>query len=198
MIDIIAHRAGKSLYGENTIKSAKKSIELGCDYIEIDIRQTKDNKFIVHHLNNINNKLIRNINYAELKKLNKDINQLEDFLFLIKNNINTKLLLDIKDKVNYDLLYKKLNIFLKENKIAFIANNLEIIFELLYYFKDCDITYILPKLNINNILELKKYKTIKKIAIGDKTSNPTKFLITIIKSLDFKIWAFTINEKKTC
>ncbi|MEO0206814.1 MAG: glycerophosphodiester phosphodiesterase family protein [candidate division WOR-3 bacterium] len=46
---ITAHRGTKSLAPENTIASYKKAIELGLDFIEIDVHQTKDEKLVSIH-----------------------------------------------------------------------------------------------------------------------------------------------------
>lgn len=49
MKNIIAHR-GSPLYAhENTLQSFSKAIEQGADFIEFDIRRTKDQVLIAHH-----------------------------------------------------------------------------------------------------------------------------------------------------
>jgi len=49
MVKVIAHRGLSSLYPENTLISFKKAIELGVDFIELDVRETKDKKIVVIH-----------------------------------------------------------------------------------------------------------------------------------------------------
>ena len=44
-----AHRGAPRLKNENTIESLEKAIQLGCDGVEIDIQQTKDNRIIIFH-----------------------------------------------------------------------------------------------------------------------------------------------------
>lgn len=51
-IIIIAHRGANSISPENTLKSFKKAIELGADYIEFDNRLSKDNEIVVMHDSN--------------------------------------------------------------------------------------------------------------------------------------------------
>jgi glycerophosphoryl diester phosphodiesterase len=46
---LIAHRGGTDKYPELTIDAAKLSLELGADYIEMDIRFTKDNVPVISH-----------------------------------------------------------------------------------------------------------------------------------------------------
>lgn len=49
MKKIIAHRGAPSLAHENTMESFFRACELGADYIEFDIRRTKDGILVAHH-----------------------------------------------------------------------------------------------------------------------------------------------------
>ena len=49
IIIVVAHRGFSAIYPENTVLSFRKAIELGVDFIELDVRQTKDNEIIVLH-----------------------------------------------------------------------------------------------------------------------------------------------------
>ncbi len=46
---VIAHRGAHNGIPENTLAAYKKAIDLGCDFVEIDIRRTKDGKFVSIH-----------------------------------------------------------------------------------------------------------------------------------------------------
>lgn len=46
---VISHRGGGENYPENTLLAFSKSIEMGCDAIEIDVQVTKDNVVVVYH-----------------------------------------------------------------------------------------------------------------------------------------------------
>jgi glycerophosphoryl diester phosphodiesterase len=46
---VIAHRGVHIGIPENTIAAYKKAIELGCDFVEIDVRVTKDGKYVSIH-----------------------------------------------------------------------------------------------------------------------------------------------------
>ena len=64
---IIAHRGASGLVEhENTIEAFEKAIEVGADYIEMDLRKTSDNKIIVVHNPDYNGKLIKDFSYQEL------------------------------------------------------------------------------------------------------------------------------------
>lgn len=102
-MNLIAHRG---LYNnkseQNTMKAFINAInDPNYAGFECDIRQTKDKKFIINHDAFINDKLIFNTNYNDLKMYN--IAKLSDIL---KLNTNKIILLEVKDKL---LDFKKLN-----------------------------------------------------------------------------------------
>jgi glycerophosphoryl diester phosphodiesterase len=48
-VKVIAHRGASGHAPENTISAVKKAIELGANYVEIDVHQTKDKEVVVIH-----------------------------------------------------------------------------------------------------------------------------------------------------
>lgn len=46
---VIAHRGAHNDIPENSLAAYSKAIELGCDFVEIDLRTTKDGKFVSVH-----------------------------------------------------------------------------------------------------------------------------------------------------
>ena len=46
---VIAHRGAHNGMPENSLAAYQKAIDLGCDFVEIDVRTTKDNKFVSVH-----------------------------------------------------------------------------------------------------------------------------------------------------
>ncbi len=48
-IYVIAHRGAHNSIPENTLAAYRKAIELGCDFVEIDLRRTKDGRFVSIH-----------------------------------------------------------------------------------------------------------------------------------------------------
>ena len=57
---VVAHRGAHLTIPENTIPAYKKAIELGVDFVEIDVRMTKDHHFISCHNENINKYTVGN------------------------------------------------------------------------------------------------------------------------------------------
>jgi glycerophosphoryl diester phosphodiesterase len=48
-IAVIAHRAGRGIMPENTLAAIRNAIRLGADYVELDIRATKDGQLVIMH-----------------------------------------------------------------------------------------------------------------------------------------------------
>jgi glycerophosphoryl diester phosphodiesterase len=48
-IEVHGHRGARAAYPENTLPAFRHAIEAGVDYIELDVRLTKDNHVVVHH-----------------------------------------------------------------------------------------------------------------------------------------------------
>jgi len=49
---VVAHRGVHNGIPENTLAAYQKAIDLGCDFVEIDIRKTKDGRFVSVHPKN--------------------------------------------------------------------------------------------------------------------------------------------------
>lgn len=51
--EVTAHRGASALYPENTMSAFRGAVELGADWIELDVQQTRDGKIIVMHDTNL-------------------------------------------------------------------------------------------------------------------------------------------------
>ena len=92
---LIAHRGYSDLHKDNTMEAFNAAIENNFDIIELDIQLTKDNRIIIYHDININDKFVRNLNLDEIQKFDSDIMTLEYFFSNINiNKINVYL--DVK------------------------------------------------------------------------------------------------------
>jgi len=111
-IYIIAHRGVHNGIPENSIPAYQKAIELGCDFIEIDIRTTRDNQYVSIHNSTIDayakgkSGEVKDLTLADLKSLDigekfgnkwRDtrIPTFEEILHLCKGKIG--IYLDLKD-----------------------------------------------------------------------------------------------------
>ncbi|MGL1904436.1 MAG: glycerophosphodiester phosphodiesterase family protein [Fibrobacterales bacterium] len=95
---VIAHRGGSGYAMENSLAAVKKAIEIGVEYIEIDIHTSKDNIFFVMHDNSLSRTTnssgsVSEMSYTQLKdvrlkEVNEPIPTLDELLTLAKNSIN--------------------------------------------------------------------------------------------------------------
>jgi glycerophosphoryl diester phosphodiesterase len=104
---VIAHRGDHTNAPENTIAAYKNAIKIGADFIEVDLRTTKDSQLVVMHDATINrmtgiNGSIHNITFDSLRKLevreskhpewgNHVIPTFQEVLKLSKRRININL-----------------------------------------------------------------------------------------------------------
>jgi glycerophosphoryl diester phosphodiesterase len=111
-IYVIAHRGAHIGIPENSLAAYQKAIDLGCDFVEIDVRTTKDNQYVSVHNSTIDAYVegksgkVNDMTLAELKQLdigirigkqwkNTRIPTFEEILQLCQNRIG--IYLDLKD-----------------------------------------------------------------------------------------------------
>lgn len=118
-IYVIAHRGAHQGIPENSLPAYQKAIELGCDFVEIDVRTTKDGQFISMHNASIDQYVsgktgkVSEMNFDEIRKLDVGIRvgekwkgtqvpAFEEILQLCKGKIG--IYLDLKDASVPDLV----------------------------------------------------------------------------------------------
>jgi glycerophosphoryl diester phosphodiesterase len=111
---IVAHRGVSSIYSENTLVAFEKAAEAGFNYVECDIRLTKDDVWVLNHDESIDRTSdgkgkIADYYYDDLKKFNfaahkksegkifQEILSLSDFIRFCKKN-NLKPIIEIKEE----------------------------------------------------------------------------------------------------
>jgi glycerophosphoryl diester phosphodiesterase len=74
-IYVVAHRGAHKGIPENSLAAYQKAIDLGCDFIEIDVRTTKDGKFVSIHNSTVDEYVsgvkakVSELNLSEVKSL---------------------------------------------------------------------------------------------------------------------------------
>ena len=69
---IISHRGKIGLDSpENVLIGIQEAIELGVDMVEFDVRRTKDGLLVCHHDATIEDKMVSDLNFRDIKKLKK-------------------------------------------------------------------------------------------------------------------------------
>jgi len=98
----VGHRGARAYETENTIESFRKAIELGANAIELDVRQSRDEKLIILHDDNLKKVFGKDlqVNMAtleELKQLSSDrVPALEEALLFIDRKVD-KILVELKE-----------------------------------------------------------------------------------------------------
>ncbi|MFL0162485.1 glycerophosphodiester phosphodiesterase [Aquirufa salirivi] len=124
-LKISAHRGNSGIAPENTLATFQKTLDMGVDFIEIDVRTSKDNQLVILHDGTLNRTTngtgpISNLTLAEIKQLkankgweaqfpNEQIPTLEETLQLVANwnkqkNTKTYIYVDCKQVAPNPLL----------------------------------------------------------------------------------------------
>ena len=119
MKKIFGHRGLPQIYKENTFTGINKANEY-CDFVEIDIRLTKDNNLILFHDPNIGDDLIKDLTLAELEiLLNGEL--LKDCILVsrdqLKGKINFEIKTDTLEDSEIDILFQKMQSILEPQDI---------------------------------------------------------------------------------
>ena len=110
MRKIFGHRGLPRIYKENTFTGINKANDY-CDFVEIDVRLTKDNNLILFHDPNIGDNLIKDLTLAEIDILLND-ESLEDCVLITRDQLLGKINFEIKtdslDDSEIDILFQKM------------------------------------------------------------------------------------------
>lgn len=96
---IIAHRGFSSRYLENTLPAIRAALQLGVDFVEVDVHETRDGQLVVFHDYRLDrllhrHKRVREVTLAEMKALNPQIPSLREVLRLCRGK--ARMLVEIK------------------------------------------------------------------------------------------------------
>ena len=123
-MQIIAHRGASFFEPENTLKAIKRAIEMNADYVEVDVRRSKDKELVIMHDADIGrttngNGLIKDKKLLELKKLDaghgEEIPTLEEVIRLVKNKVG--LVIEIKEPGTEEKIAEKIEEYKIKNVI---------------------------------------------------------------------------------
>ncbi len=202
----IGHRGAMGHEPENTLASIKKAIDLGADGFEIDVFKCLSGEIVLFHdkyLDKLTDGegLIEKKSLADLKKLSvlgtdNKIPTLEEVLNIINKQIFLNIELKGKNtaKASLELVEK----FINQKKISsqnilfssFNWNELEKLREL-----NSDVKIALITEN-DPLLAIETAKKLKAFAINPNYKDLSKKNIKIIHNNDFKIYTWTVNNKR--
>ena len=202
----IGHRGAMGHEPENTLASIKKAIDLGADGFEIDVFKCLSGEIVLFHdkqLDKLTNGegLIEEKSLTDLKKLSvlgteNKIPTLEEVLNIINKQVFLNIELKGKNtaKASLELVEK----FINQKKISsqnilfssFDWNELEKLREL-----NSDVKIALITEN-DPLLAIETAKKLKAFAINPNYKDLSKKNIKIIHNNDFKIYTWTVNNKR--
>jgi glycerophosphoryl diester phosphodiesterase len=202
-VRVIAHRGFSGVYPENTLLAFQKSVELGVDFVELDIHQTIDKEIVVCHDHTIDrttdgNGYIKEMTYEEIKRYDagkwkgypgEKIPLLKEVFEKFGNKI--KILIEIKE-CDVSALIKLIKEYRMEKRVIVGSFNLEYIKEvrnLLPLISTALISYEVPE----NIDQLIKYG-IRKLDI--EFHNLNKEIVKELVSYGFVVNTWTPDTEE--
>jgi glycerophosphoryl diester phosphodiesterase len=201
-IIVIAHRGDHTILPENSLLAIQTAIDDGADYVEIDLRTTKDSQLVLMHdasVDRMTNGVgkVSTLSYESIRALklyNKSINNsdtlqvpsFEEALRLCKNKIN--IYLDFKD-ANVQEAYAAIQKAKMENQMVVYINAPN---QFIDWRKWAPKMPLILSLNtkVNDSLAMVNYLTHTNIDILDGNWNEyTKETVRAAKEMGVPVWA---------
>ena len=128
-MQVLAHRGASGYKPENTIAAFETAIEMGANYIELDVQETADDKLVVWHDTRFKDGArSTEVTYSQLKKLalarGIDVPLFSETLKILNNRVNINV--EIKTMRLMELLLKEINLY-NTDKLLFSSFNHEFI-----------------------------------------------------------------------
>ena len=209
-MEITAHRGASVKYPENTMSAFVGAKELGADWIELDVQQTKDKQIVVSHDTNLKritgvDRNIIDMDYSEIEKLDagsffnkkfkgEKIPLLSDVLKYAKEN-NIRLNIELKptgEEVDFEKqvvdLIKEYNF---ENRCVITSQVYSVLENVKKVDKDVKTVYVMS-IAIGNITDA-KYAD----AFSVEASNVNEGLVNRVHNEGKELYAWTVNTEES-
>jgi glycerophosphoryl diester phosphodiesterase len=114
MVKVLGHRGCAGIEPENTMRAFKRAMDLGVDFIELDVRKSRDKKLVVIHDDEVDrttngNGSVRDLTFEEIRKLDagkgEKIPSLEEAIDLLKKG-KQRIAIEIKEPDTLDEILK--------------------------------------------------------------------------------------------
>ncbi len=207
---VTAHRGASAMYPENTMRAFIGAKELGADWIELDVQQTKDQQIIVIHDTSLKrttgiNKKTYDVTYEEIKDVDagsffrpefqgEKIPLLSEVIEFAQTN-GMKLNIELKptgketdfEKSVVDLIKK----YHFENNCVITSQHYEVLENVKAYDKSIKTIYVMSL----------AYGDIKSLIAADgfsvEASSITKTLVNNLHNAGKEVYAWTINTEES-
>ena len=206
---VIAHRGDHTNAPENTLASYRNAIQSEVDFIEVDLRTTKDSQLVIMHDASLNrmtgvNAKVTDLNYDSIQKCkitanthpewgNHSIPTFNEVLSLCKNKIN--IYLDFKN-ASVKQAYEAIVAYGMEDNVLVYINAPQQLTEWRKVAPNMPLMVSLPK-KITTSKELEELVSQFKMDIldGDYSDyNPE--IVTAAKKMNIPIWADIQSEQE--
>ncbi|QXP69868.1 glycerophosphodiester phosphodiesterase family protein [Polaribacter sp. R2A056_3_33] len=200
---VAAHRGAHMGNFENSIESSLKSIELGVDIIEVDVKTTKDGQLILMHDSSIDRTTtgtgeVEDLTLAEIKafklkapygRISKEsVPTFEEFLKVVKG----KIMVDVDMKTdNVEGLVKAVNEFGNKNEVFYFDNDYNQLERIKILDKSAQ---LMPRAYSLKMADSAVVKFNPKVIHIDTGFN-TKEVGDLLKENNARIWINTLGEK---
>ncbi len=201
---IIAHRGASKLAGtDNTIESFELAICLGADYVEMDVRQTKDKKLVVFHDDIMDDTPIKFLTFEELNNKASEkgysVPLFEDVLKLCQGKIKLdielketgyefKVLSLVKKYFSYDGFMIKSFLDTAVKKVELLDKKVNT--GLLLGYKKADV-----KRRVNEFLPSRRLKLLDVDFVSPNHKLVTWDYMLRMRLLKKKVYVWTVNDE---
>ncbi len=132
MVQIIGHRGARGVEPENTMRSFRKALELGVDYIECDVHLTKDGHIVLMHDHTVDRTTnstgpVNSFTFDEIRRLDAGkgeiIPTLQELLDLPRGKV--KLHIELKDETATEATVRLVEKYEMEADVYLTSGNTE-------------------------------------------------------------------------
>jgi len=198
----IAHRGASGYELENTEKAFRKALRLNTELIELDVRQTKDKKLVVHHDDRLtrttgNGSKIKDLSLKALKKLRQKngdkILTLSEALKLLKNKCACKI--DVKEKGMEEKIGKVVKRFGMEKQVIITTDYFSVAHKIKRKYPELKVALggIKGKKSAEEIIQKAKRARVDIISVHYSTVN--KKLIKEAHKNGLLVDVWTVNDE---
>lgn len=142
---IVAHRGASAHAPENSLAACDLAVKFGADFLEVDVRATKDHILVLHHNRGIRvgtkRYWIDKHSFLEIKRLKPTIITLEEVIKRYGNKVGLDL--DIKQAALEELIVRLLKRYRIKKPIMVISNNFAILWRFKELYPTCTTTFLL-------------------------------------------------------
>jgi glycerophosphoryl diester phosphodiesterase len=132
MVQIIGHRGARGVEPENTMRSFRKALELGVDYIECDVHSTKDGHIVLMHDHTVDRTTngtgpVNSFTFDEIRRLDAGkgeiVPTLQELLDLARGKV--KLHIELKDETATEATVRLVEKYKMEADVFLTSGNTE-------------------------------------------------------------------------